>query len=102
MKEGAFVKVVRHPITDVAQIYFSVFRDGRRFVARPVELIMDEVAEGEVYEPMLTFNREDAPQALRAFATALDDEKAALLPLIDAKDQHLQDMRRLVFKDEER
>ena len=85
--------------------------NGRMFSARPAELVMDEVSEyrpgGELNTP--PFLRVDAFLGQGEFFAALAKELARLgfrdskdeeqaKDVLKAKEDHLQDLRKLVFK----
>ena len=96
---------------DGYNIFITEKTNNRLFSARPAELVMEEVSEyrpgGEVnIKPFLTvgafFPREDFLAALAkelarlGFRETKDEEQ--LKDVLKVKDDHLQDMRKLVFK----
>ena len=89
---------------DGVEIVFIRERDGKRYVAKCVNLEFVEIEEGKAIEPTLRLNRFLAPKFLKALVEALDKEGVKtendykLQGILEATQKHLEDMRRLVFE----
>ena len=89
---------------DTVGILFEEVVDGRvTHVAKHIELEFVPRKDGEEIEPTIELGRHIADEFLEALAEALDkkgiktDNDAKLQGILEAKDVHLKDMRRLVF-----
>ena len=88
-------------------IYFVIedFKDeGKSVVARPIELVFEEVSDNKIAEPTLRLPNRVAKDFLTALSSALDQEGIKtenthkLEGVLEAQGKHLEDMRNLVFK----
>jgi len=85
------------------RIFITFKQDGKRWIAKPVELTFEEMKSGEIHKP--TLDIPDADELLEALAIALNKAKVQLpdKPFIEGKmvatEKHLEDMRNLVFKE---
>lgn len=77
-------------------------RDGRIFVANPVNLTFSEAKQGYTTDPTMRFDHFSGPALLKAFAEALDqngmktESDAKLSGTISAQSKHLEDLRHLL------
>lgn len=87
---------------DSIGILFYQTINGKKYVARPVNLKFEEVKEDESLEPTLEFHRQFSGDFMNALAEALDNANIKtendfkIKGLLEAKDNHLEDMRRIV------
>lgn len=78
----------------------------KTLVAKPFVIKFEEGDSCGCVEPTMRLSGELGEEFLKAFAEALDrsdiktDNDFKIKGLLEAKDAHLQDMRRLVFKEE--
>lgn len=76
--------------------------NGKRFIAKPVNLEFKELETGDL--PTLRLSNVVAEQFLKGLAEALDkqgiktENDFKIQGLLEAKENHLEDMRKLVFK----
>jgi len=84
---------------------FGKDKDGE-FVIEPMDLVMRHFEEGEaIYRPTLVFSGRDGEEFLQSLAENLvcigfkPDELKAKAGELSAVIYHLEDMRKLVFKD---
>ena len=86
------------------EIAFFIEREGKRYIAKPIELEFIEYDGAAKAEPTLVLDRFLAPKFLKALAEALDKEGVKtendykLQGILEATKKHLEDMRRLVFR----
>jgi len=79
-------------------------RNGKRYLAKPVELEFEEMEEEKDYLPTFQLPRMMGEMFLQAFAEALDEvnvkteKDAKIAGVLEATRLHLEDMRRLVFR----
>ena len=96
------VSIYKEPWNNALSITLWEERDGRIFVANPVNLTFSETKQGYTTDPTMRFDHFSGPALLKAFAEALDqngvktDSDAKLLGTILAKDKHLEDLRHLL------
>lgn len=87
-------------------IYFvDELVDGRRLTAKPINLEYVEEPYGSFVEPTMTFNYRDGNSFLQELASALiaagyRDKATDTTAEVKRLENHLQDMRALVFKRE--
>ena len=83
-------------------VYFVQERDGKTYVAKPVELEFVHVQDGERCEPTLTLPDRVDKAFFQALAEALDgeniktDKDAKIEGTLDATKYHLSDLRQLL------
>ena len=92
---------------DAVRIAFVVTRNGIRHIAKPVDLIFTPMNEEAENPPTLKLSSGNAGNFFSAFAEALDkqgiktENDFKIQGKLEAKESHLQDMRRLVFKNQQ-
>ena len=92
--------------TMAVDIYFTDEIGQKRYIAKPMKIVFEEFnpVECKLHEPSLRIDDEVSRDFLKAFAEALDgqdiktDNDHKIKGLLEAKEAHLQDMRKLVFK----
>jgi hypothetical protein len=98
------VYIYQNPSSGSTDIAFVDERNGKRYVAKPVELIFEECTFESKPTMKLSYIYSDA--LLKAFAAALaeqgikTDNDHKIEGLLKATLYHLEDMRKLVFKKE--
>ena len=85
------------------QVYMYMDVGGVRKRAKPVVLEFEEVEEAMHREPTMSVTGEFADEFMQAFAEELashgikTDNDHKIAGLLEAKNDHLEDMRKLVF-----
>ena len=98
------VKIRRDIYGDGIGIVFYYKQNGKAYSATPVSLDFKEVDEGADIDPTIRLGSEIARDFLDAMANELDrhgvktENDFKVQGLLEAKEKHLQDMRKLVFK----
>lgn len=103
--------IEREYLRDIYNVYVGAKHGTRLFVARPVELIFDEVKEYSPgtdiknLAPFLKVDGLDAHDFFPALAKALAEigfkdikDTEQIKDILDATKYHLEDMRKLIFK----
>ena len=95
-------KIYQESVTGEINITFIDRKEGRLYVAQPVELILKERRRGERVEPTIRMDYLYAQEFLKALAEALDkngikiDKDAKMEGLLEATRYHLEDLRKLL------
>ena len=81
---------------------------GKRWVVKPMEVVLEEVKEGEEVEPTFEISRWQSENFLRSMAEMAEElgvktnrqatEEVRNIGVLAATRDHLEDMRLLVFK----
>jgi hypothetical protein len=107
MIENIKVRIYKDPLTDMVKIgVFAKNGDGKRLIAKNIDLVFEPIGECEVVKPTIELSNEFAYDFLQALTDALNNEgyvpkeKSFLEGKIEATEKHLEDMRKLVFKNE--
>jgi hypothetical protein len=83
---------------------FDELEDGRRLVVKPMDMVFSECDEAKIIEPSLKFSRLRGSNFLSELSNALI-ESGYRDRIVDTKgeikriENHLEDMRKLVFKE---
>ena len=98
------IYIYQHPCEAGISVTFVTERGNRRFYAKPINLEFTEVEEGAAFEPTLKIPGEECRSFLASMAEALREkgikpEESKLEGKVEALQNHLKDMRRLVFKE---
>ncbi len=98
------VYIQKEIYSDSIGILFAEEKNGKRYIAKPVQLEFTEYDIDTSTEPTIRISHFLAPDFLKALAEALDKEQIKtendfkIQGLLEATKRHLEDMRRLVFK----
>ena len=96
------VKIYNDPVRHRLNIVFYEKTDGVRYVAKPVELVMETQEPGVAVEPTLCIDGQIADEFLAALAEELDnkgiktDKDAKIAGTLEATRFHLSDLRNLL------
>lgn len=98
------VSIYQEPCSASINIVFYTERDGRRFVVKPMELVLEEVEvkESGMIAPTLSIPGIMGRELLNNLAEALDekgiktDKDAKIEGTLEATKYHLEDMRHLM------
>lgn len=86
-----------------AKIFITQERDGKRFLAKPVNIIFEEMVEAGNVKPSIELPYNVADEFLQALMQALNNkgikppEQSFLAGKLEATDLHLEDMRNVVY-----
>jgi hypothetical protein len=95
-------EIYRNPLKRTVDILFYYDQNGKRYIAKPVKLIFEELKEGVEIEPTLRIDRFMERDFLIALAEALQQEgidthrEAKIEGLLEATKYHLEDLRKLL------
>ena len=76
--------------------------NGKRYIAKPIELVFEELPECSVVEPTLKVCQSEAIELLQSMAEELDkkgidtEKDAKIKGTLEATRVHLQDLRKLL------
>lgn len=93
------VKIGRDVWKGTVGIQFRSRRDGRVYIAEPVQLVFKERETGKMYEPTLEFHEDLADQFLKGMAEALDangvktENDHVMAGKLKAMESHMSDVR---------
>jgi hypothetical protein len=96
------IVVDRDPFSAAVRVFIGRSEAGRLFLARPVELIMEEVPHGQISEPTLNLAGDFGNALLRAVAEMLDKEgiktekHSRIEGTLEATSYHLEDLRQIL------
>jgi len=99
------IKIRDNPATGYLEFYFIKGEDGKRFLAKPIELDYTPIKPGQMYPaPTLELPEFMAQEFLKELSNSL--EKIGIQPegvektkgILEATKYHLEDMRTLIFK----
>ncbi len=85
-------------------IFFYQEREGSISICKPMKMEFIEVPSGQTVEPSLHIPEYASNEFVKAIQEELDkngiktESELTIIGELRAKDKHLQDMRRLVFK----
>lgn len=77
-------------------------RNGRIYVAKPMDIVFKECPQGYSTEPTMRIDHFHAPEFMRAFAEALDkagvktESDATIAGTLKAQSYHLEDLRKML------
>jgi len=95
-------EIYQEPWDNAISILFVEEKDGVEYIAQPMELIFKRREEGERIEPSLKVSgpgKDFLPSLAEALVNSGYRDKAFDRdPVIKSKDEHLQDLRKLVFE----
>lgn len=104
--EGLKVAISISPIGGMDIYIYRPLCRGKTQIVKPIALELEEIGEGtNPAAPTLRLNRFEGEELLKSFAEACDergiktDNDHKIRGLLEAKEAHLQDMRRLVFEE---
>lgn len=106
MKQGIDVRISYQGWSGDVLIAIFKNENGQRYIARPVELVFEPYEELNTFGPTMTVPEYLAKDLMKALAEELDqkgiktENDFKIQGLLEAKESHLQDMRKLVFKNE--
>ena len=95
------ILINKNPI-GVLQMYFIEEKNSRTYMAKHVELEMEEYKDGMIFEPTLILHGGIASELLKSLAEELDskgiktDKDAKIAGTLDATRYHLEDLRKLL------
>jgi len=90
---------------NTVDIYITMDKDGKRYVAEPMNLSFKELVAGSASEATLETDRVIAKELLQGLSTALnqagyrDNATESFQSELNATRKHLEDIRSLVLRD---
>lgn len=102
------IKVVNEPWNDRLSVLLYSDADRKRYVVKPVDLVAVELKEGEDVKPTFEISRHEAQEFLKSMAEMAEsmgiktdlqlNEEVKNKGVLESTKYHLEDMRKLVFK----
>lgn len=103
------IRIHREPWNDELGVLLYSDVNGKRYIVKPVKLEIEEVKEGVSIEPTFKIGRIDRQEFIKSMAEIAEDlgvktdaqlaQDKKYEGKLEATQYHLEDMRRLVFKE---
>lgn len=97
------VKIYREEMFGgISMVFYEDRLNGKRFIAKPVDLEFEEYNDGAEYRPTLRLNSSISNEFLQQLAEELDskgvktDKDAKIEGTLNATKYHLEDLRKLL------
>ena len=103
------IKINKQPFSDSLSVLLYSDKDRKRYAVKPVNLIAKEIKEGTSIEPTFSIPSWEAHEFLKSMAELCEEmgiktdkqlqEESKNKGVLEATKYHLEDMRKLVFKE---
>jgi hypothetical protein len=96
------VKIYQEPAFNALSFTFYEERDGKKWIAKPMDIIMEEYKIGDDVQPTLRINSEFVPEFLKSLVNEINsegiraDQDSVNEGQLIATKYHLEDLRELL------